>query len=164
MKISFEKVELRALIENCFRVISFMMEKKNLKPIIHIHSSVPKWIITDPLKLKQILINLLSNAIKATDKGSITISVSHQTKLSRFDKILSESFSSPSPSSSSSPSHTQKQFENYNDDDEEEPISTTFLTESEIISSLDQQSILYSNQVYELRLIVSFKEFLSSQK
>lgn len=76
MKINLEKVELRSLIENCIKIVSPLMNKKNLAIVYRIQPIVPQWIITDPLKLKQILINLLSNAIKVTDNGMIGISVS----------------------------------------------------------------------------------------
>lgn len=48
---------------------------KKLELHLTIDSSIPKWIITDPVKLHRIILNLLSNAIKFTKKGSIKINI-----------------------------------------------------------------------------------------
>jgi signal transduction histidine kinase len=80
LKINMEKVHLSSLIESCFKIVSPLMEKKNVKSICRIPCNVPKWIVTDPIKLKQILINLLSNATKVTNNGTIAVSVSIRRK------------------------------------------------------------------------------------
>nr|WP_102709626.1 ATP-binding protein [Paenibacillus castaneae] len=53
-----------------------MAEKKQLDFKIHVSAEVPEVIVTDALRLSQILRNLLSNAVKFTDQGSITLRVS----------------------------------------------------------------------------------------
>jgi two-component system sensor histidine kinase/response regulator len=48
-------------------------EKKGLELILERLATLPRYIQTDPPKLRQILINLLSNAIKFTEKGRVTL-------------------------------------------------------------------------------------------
>lgn len=60
-------------VEDMFKAIA---EKKRIAFSIKIANDVPRNIISDEAKIKQILINLVGNAIKFTDSGSIGISVS----------------------------------------------------------------------------------------
>ncbi len=39
------------------------------------HEGTPRWIETDPGRLRQIVFNLLSNAVKFTEKGALTVAV-----------------------------------------------------------------------------------------
>ncbi len=49
------------------------MEKKNLKFVVDIDAGLPKVLVGDVRRIKQILINLLDNAVKYTEKGSIVL-------------------------------------------------------------------------------------------
>lgn len=72
-KISFS---LDEHINNVIKVLRFKAEKKNIDLRFDIHKSVPKYIKSDPVRIKQILINLINNAIKFTEKGEIDLKVS----------------------------------------------------------------------------------------
>ncbi|PIE43021.1 MAG: histidine kinase [Gammaproteobacteria bacterium] len=50
-------------------------QKKGLEFVVQYEFPLPENILTDPTRLKQILINLCSNAIKFTDRGSIRINI-----------------------------------------------------------------------------------------
>jgi signal transduction histidine kinase/CheY-like chemotaxis protein len=50
-----------------------LAEEKGLKLTIDIRSDVPKKLIGDPFRLRQVISNLVSNAVKFTDKGKIVI-------------------------------------------------------------------------------------------
>jgi two-component system, sensor histidine kinase len=50
--------------------------EKSLAFEIEIDDGVPKWITSDPVRLRQILNNLISNAIKFTHTGEVSVSVS----------------------------------------------------------------------------------------
>lgn len=56
-------------------IIGFKARDKGLEFKINYQFPLPKYISTDPIRLKQILINLCSNAIKFTEHGEILINV-----------------------------------------------------------------------------------------
>lgn len=69
-KSDFDLYELLREIEAMFRIQAL---HKNLELVFEKGDHVPRFIQTDPLKLRQVLINLLNNAFKFTDKGRITV-------------------------------------------------------------------------------------------
>ncbi|WP_231491341.1 ATP-binding protein [Pedobacter sp. Leaf170] len=72
-KSPFEIRKSIADIENI--VHPLIIKNKNLKYKFNIDSNLPKMIITDEIKFKQVIINLLSNAIKFTRFGEITLEI-----------------------------------------------------------------------------------------
>jgi CheY-like chemotaxis protein/anti-sigma regulatory factor (Ser/Thr protein kinase) len=49
--------------------------EKSLQFSMEIDNGAPRYISTDPLRLRQILLNLVANAIKYTDRGSVALEV-----------------------------------------------------------------------------------------
>ncbi len=67
---------LRDVIEDVFTMLAPAAYKKGLELTHLIYSDVPLQLISDPLRLKQVLTNLVNNAIKFTDRGSVSVRVS----------------------------------------------------------------------------------------
>lgn len=72
------KTDLVELLQNSVDIVTYAAEKKNLELLLHIETAVPRYGITDPTRLKQILANLLGNAIKFTEKGEVELKVGYQ--------------------------------------------------------------------------------------
>lgn len=70
-------------------LVDVQAQEKGLDFDITLEPPIPKKILTDPTRLKQILINLCSNAIKFTDHGSVSIqaSCSHDDETMSFKVI-----------------------------------------------------------------------------
>ena len=89
MLIEQNNVLLEQHILNAKSVINASLVEKNLQFKLSIDPKLPESIITDPLRLQQILINLLSNAVKFTNQGSIelriTRTVSKKPEPNTFD-------------------------------------------------------------------------------
>jgi signal transduction histidine kinase/CheY-like chemotaxis protein len=64
--------------------------EKELPIYTYIDSRVPGLIITDAVRVKQILTNLLSNAIRFTDKGQISVTVSVRQPVDKVGNLLLE--------------------------------------------------------------------------
>lgn len=64
--------------------------EKELPIYTYIDSRVPGLIITDAVRVKQILTNLLSNAIRFTDKGQISVTVSVRQAADKVGNLLLE--------------------------------------------------------------------------
>lgn len=65
--------DLYELINDIAEMLRIRAEEKDLQLIVDHVNHVPKYIVADEAKLKQILINLLSNAVKSTDEGGVSL-------------------------------------------------------------------------------------------
>ncbi|WP_187759677.1 ATP-binding protein [Thiospirochaeta perfilievii] len=73
LKIESMDFNIRSLIEEFIRSISYRAEDKGLKISSNIESVIPENVNGDPRRLRQILSNLTANAIKFTKEGEIII-------------------------------------------------------------------------------------------
>jgi len=71
-RIGFDLVEV---IEHTAKLMGSRAHQKQLELVIEIEPSLPRQVIGDPLRLRQVLLNLLGNAIKFTEKGEVALSV-----------------------------------------------------------------------------------------
>jgi PAS domain S-box-containing protein len=73
VKIHRESMDFHKLIEDIDAIFRLACQKKNLWLKLETDRRVPKNILADRGKVRQILINLVSNAVKFTRKGGITL-------------------------------------------------------------------------------------------
>ncbi|WP_258099769.1 ATP-binding protein [Marinoscillum pacificum] len=69
---------LRRLIENVYHLHFQQAQNKGLNLEFSIDPKLPEFILSDRIKLNQILTNLVANAIKFSHSGTISIQVNHQ--------------------------------------------------------------------------------------
>jgi PAS domain S-box-containing protein len=67
------RTDLKALIHEIVDSLQSQAVSKNLLLSVEFDKQIPDVVITDPTRLRQILINILSNAIKFTDCGSVNV-------------------------------------------------------------------------------------------
>jgi PAS domain S-box-containing protein len=66
---------LQELVNEAASSLEARAAAKHLQLIITIHENVPQYVVTDPARVRQILVNLLDNAIKFTDQGIVCLTV-----------------------------------------------------------------------------------------
>lgn len=76
-------------VEEVFTILGPVAGKKNLELLFKKDVDVPRFIINDPSRLKQILINLINNAIKFTIEGEVILNI---TLVNRTDEDVELQF------------------------------------------------------------------------
>lgn len=76
MRIDRKVFDLRDILEDIHLMFSAALTEKDLQYTLDIDQKIPRYLKSDPERLKQILINLIGNAIKFTSQGAVYLGVS----------------------------------------------------------------------------------------
>jgi PAS domain S-box-containing protein len=87
LRLNLETTDLYELTESVIKIIKFKINEKGLKLSEKIAADIPRYFLSDSVRLKQILINLLSNAVKFTETGSIAIIVDKLSDSTKNNKV-----------------------------------------------------------------------------
>lgn len=81
-KIEANKLELEVLKHDLFDlssqvsdIVKYQIQHKDIEMLLNLSPNIPRFIWTDAVRLKQVLVNLLVNAIKFTEKGEIQLKI-----------------------------------------------------------------------------------------
>lgn len=70
-----EPIDLRLLANDVISQLSFLADQKNIALVLAYNDEVPRFLIGDSRRIRQILMNLIGNAIKFTHDGQILLAI-----------------------------------------------------------------------------------------
>jgi CheY-like chemotaxis protein len=88
--LSLTTFDLYALLDNLEMTYQMLTDAKQLQLIVERSEDLPRYVVTDEEKLRQVLTNLLGNALKFTEEGGIALRVgTHRSDLAGL-RLLAE--------------------------------------------------------------------------
>jgi len=75
LQMELVRFDLYEVVSKAVKLLQPQAAGKNLTLESAIRPEVPRWVVTDPMRLRQVLLNLLSNAVKFTEKGKVRLEV-----------------------------------------------------------------------------------------
>lgn len=88
MGIVKEPTDLRHTLRSCHRLMEPVAKSNKIDFLLEIAPDIPLYILSDKMRLHQIILNLVGNALKFTKFGEVKISVSSERCLSYRKSIL----------------------------------------------------------------------------
>lgn len=116
LDLEYGSTDLPDLIKSSINVIEYELFKKKLKLIKTISPDIPRFVKTDGVRLKQVLLNLLSNAVKFTKKGEIEFKVERKND-NKKEGYVSLLFSIRDTGTGISPEYRDSIFESFSQAD-----------------------------------------------
>jgi PAS domain S-box-containing protein len=75
LELESQPLDLVRCAEDAVDLLSTRASEKGLELVVDFHPSIPRWIVGDVTRLRQILVNLVSNAVKFTATGEVVLAV-----------------------------------------------------------------------------------------
>ena len=75
LDLEYLDIDLAEVVESAAELLMPKADEKGVELACSIAPEVPRGVIGDPTRLKQVLLNLLNNAVKFTEKGEVLLSV-----------------------------------------------------------------------------------------
>lgn len=91
MTLNLGAVNITGLLGEIEQIFSFKIHEKGLRFSVTVDPRLPRYLVLDEVRLRQVLLNLVGNAVKFTEEGSVSVTVScseSESGLSKMDVTI----------------------------------------------------------------------------
>ena len=88
--LSEQNINVYHLLDDVEAMFRLQVEKKGLRLLFERDAGVPRYIRTDEIKLRQVLVNLLGNALKFTRSGGVTVRIKKTSEVLKTSEVSPE--------------------------------------------------------------------------
>lgn len=81
IEIAYREVELPTLMQDLINMFKLRFEQKGVQLNFKIADNTPQVVMSDPGKIRQVLINLVGNALKFTEQGFVTLGIDWKNRV-----------------------------------------------------------------------------------
>jgi len=75
LELNLESVDLRSLLTEAVDLVEITARDKPITLSCKVETRLPRRVVADPTRLRQLVVNLMHNAVKFTDRGSVGLEV-----------------------------------------------------------------------------------------
>jgi PAS domain S-box-containing protein len=79
LELDAAQFDLMECLNDALRVVAVKAHEKGLELVCGVAAAVPRVVVGDSVRLRQVLLNLVGNAVKFTERGEVAISVDIET-------------------------------------------------------------------------------------
>lgn len=90
MDLSVNSYEILSLLNDVISVINVRIQDKDLDLLVDIDPTIPRRLLGDDVRIRQMMINILNNAVKFTPSGTVTIRVSYERQEKSIINLIVE--------------------------------------------------------------------------
>ncbi|MDJ1182966.1 ATP-binding protein [Roseofilum casamattae] len=103
--------DLHRLLDDLHDMFQLKANDKGLQLLLEPAENLPRYIRTDEVKLRQILINLINNALKFTEQGGISLRATHPSPVTNNQQLITLYFEVEDTGMGIAPEELDKLFE-----------------------------------------------------
>jgi PAS domain S-box-containing protein len=91
-KVVIEEIEINVpdIVKNVCKGLMILARNKGVDVVWSIDPAIPRLLIGDPVRLRQVIVNLVNNAIKFTNKGKVQVNVKLSTLTDKDCEVIFE--------------------------------------------------------------------------
>lgn len=115
LELDISRCDLLEMSSQVSDMIKYQLQRKDIEMLLNLSPDLPRYIWTDAVRLKQVLVNLLTNAVKFTEQGEIELKISPMNPYSEGSIILR--FEVRDTGIGIAPEHQRKIFEAFSQAD-----------------------------------------------